>query len=107
MNALKTGAYSRQFAELGRLLAADPKLQVVLLDIAARAGRKFRKANDAAAFLLTQWADRVEKNDEAKYAPKGRNPRAKNKDRLNLQLPIDDWDSIKEAAARYEQKTPK
>ena len=78
MNALKTGAYSRQFAELGRLLASDPKIRAVLLDVAARAGRKFKTANEEAAYLLTKWAERVEKNAEAKYAPKGRKPRAKN-----------------------------
>jgi len=70
MNALKSGAYSRQFAELGRLLATDPKIRAVLLDVATRAGRKFKTANEEAAYLLTKWAERVEKNAEAKYAPK-------------------------------------
>jgi hypothetical protein len=123
MNALKSGAYSRQFAELGRLLATDPKIRAVLLDIAARAGRKFKTANEEAAYLLTQWADRIEKNAEAKYAPKARKRRAKNSalsspeepvlssaegaDRLNLELPVDDWDSIKQAAANYERKLHK
>jgi hypothetical protein len=107
MNALKTGAYSKQFAELGRLLATDPKIRAVLLDVAARAGRKFKSANEAAAYLLTQWAERVEKNAEAKYAPKGRKRRAKNGDRLSLDLPVDDWDSIKEAADRYAGRMPK
>ena len=123
MNALKSGAYSRQFAELGRLLATDPKIRAVLLDIAARAGRKFKTANEEAAYLLTQWAERVEKNAEAKYAPKARSRRAKNAalsspeepvlssaegaDRLNLELPVDDWHSIKQAAANYERKMHK
>ena len=123
MNALKTGAYSRQFAELGRLLAADPKIRAVLLDVAARAGRKFKTANEEAAYLLTQWAERVEKNAEAKYAPKGGKRRGKNAiessaegpvlspaegaDGLNPDLPVDDWDSIKQAAAAYERKMRK
>ena len=107
MNALKTGAYSKQFAELGRLLASDPKIQVVLLDIGARAGRKFKKANEAAAFLLTQWAEQVERNAEAKYAPKGLKRRRQNGDGLSLQLPVDDWDSIKEAGANYARKMRK
>ena len=123
MNALKSGAYSRQFAELGRLLAADPKIRAVLLDVATRAGRKFKTANEEAAYLLTQWAERVEKNAEAKYAPKGRKRRAKNAvlssaeglvlgsgeeaDGLTPELPVDDWDSIKQAAAGYERKMRK
>jgi hypothetical protein len=123
MNALKSGAYSRQFAELGRLLATDPKVRAVLLDVAARAGHKFKTANEEAAYLLTQWAERVEKNAEAKYAPKARKRLAKNSalssaegpvlssaegaDRLNLELPGDDWDSIKQAAANYERKMRK
>ena len=115
MNALKTGAYSRQFAELGRLLAADPKIQVVLLDVARRAGRKFKTANEEAAYLLTKWADRVDKNAEAKYAPKARRPRAqqaspepgRRADGLIPGLPVDDWDSIKQAAAGYERKMRK
>ena len=123
MNALKSGAYSRQFAELGRLLATDPKIRAVLLDVAARAGRKFKTANEEAAYLLTKWAERVEKNAEAKDAPKARRRRAKNSalsspeepvlssaegaDGLNLQLPVDEWDSIKQAAANYEQKMHK
>ena len=123
MNALKTGAYSRQFAELGRLLAADPKIRAVLLDVATRAGRKFKTANEEAAYLLTKWAERVEKNAEAKYAPKGRKPRAKNAvlgsaegpvrgsgeeaDGLTPELPVDEWDSIKQAAANYARKMQK
>ena len=107
MNALKTGAYSRQFAELGRLLAADPKIRAVLLDVATRAGRKFKTANEEAAYLLTKWAERVERNAEAKYAPKGRRPRSQQPDRLNFELPVDDWDSIKEAADGYERKMRK
>ena len=112
MNALKTGAYSKQFALLGRLLAEDPKIRTVLLDIAAKAGRKFKHANEVAAFLLTRYADHIEARAEAKYAPKGRKHRARKRapsadegaDRLNLELPVDDWDSIKKAAARFEQK---
>src|SRR3989441_12015611 len=111
MNALKTGAYSRQFAELGRLLATDPKIRAVLLDVAARSGRKFKTANEEAAYLLTQWAERVEKNAEAKYAPKARKRRSKSSaegaDRLTPELPIYDWDSIKQAAACYERKMRK
>ena len=107
MNALKSGAYSRQFAELGRLLAIDPRIRAVLLDVAARAGRKFKTANEIAAYLLTQWAERVEKNAEAKYASKGSRQRSAQADRLNLELPVDDWDSIKEAAAGYERKVQK
>jgi len=115
MNALKTGAYSRQFAELGRLLAGDPRIRAVLLGVATRAGRKFKTANEEAAYLLTKWAERVEKNAEAKYAPKARRPRAqqtspepgRRADGLIPGLPVDDWDSIKQAAARYERKTRK
>jgi hypothetical protein len=115
MNALKSGAYSRQFAELGRLLATDPRIRAVLLDVAARSGRKFKTANEEAAYLLTKWAEHVEKRAEAKYAPKARNGRTQNAlpssvegaNRLTPELPIDDWDSIRQAAADYERKTQK
>jgi len=104
MNALKTGAYSKQFALLGRLLAADPKIRAALLAIGARADRKFKNANEVAAFLLTRYAQHVEATAEAKYAPRSRKRRAKQADRLNLDLPVDDRDSIREAAARFEEK---
>jgi len=103
-NAMKTGAYSKQFALLGRLLAADPRLREVLLAIAAKTDRKFKSANETAAYLLTKWAERVEEMAEARYAPGGKKRRGKGPDRLNLELPVDDWDSIKEAAARHEGK---
>jgi hypothetical protein len=105
-NAMKTGAYSKQFALLGRLLAADPRIRPVLLAMGARADRKFKTANEIAAYLLTKWAERVEDMAEAKYAPGGKRPRGKQAGGLNLQLPVDDWDSIKQAAARYEGKKP-
>ena len=114
-NAMKTGAYSRQFALLGRLLAADPKIRPVLLAMGARADRKFKTANEIAAFLLTRWAEHVEAMAEAKYAPGGKKRRGKKAvlgepegtDRLSFELPVDDWDSITKAAARYERKAPR
>jgi hypothetical protein len=107
MNALKTGAYSKQFALLGRLLASDPKIRAALLDIAARADRKFKSANEMAAFLLTRYREHVEDQAAAKYGPNGKKRRAKQADRSNFDLPVDDWDSIKESAARFEGKIQK
>ena len=77
MNALKTGAYSKQFSLLGKLIAQDPTVRAVLLNIAARAERKFKDANEVAAYLLTRWAERVEDMAEAKYASNGRRRRGK------------------------------
>jgi hypothetical protein len=102
MNALKSGAYSKQFALLGQLLAAEPKTRAVLLDLAARAGRKQAKANEFAAVLLTRYMDHVERI-AARQSRGSRQRRSKREDRLILDLPVDDWDSIKETAARHEQ----
>jgi hypothetical protein len=107
MNALKTGAYSKQFALLGRLLASDPKIRTALLAIAARADRKFKSANEVAAFLLTRYREHVEDQAAARYAPGARKPRGKRAGGLNFELPVDDWDSIKESAARFEGKFQK
>jgi hypothetical protein len=146
MNALKTGAYSKQFALIGRLLAAEPKTRDALLAIAARAGRKQAKANEVAAFLLTNYARHVETLALDKAAAATGKPRRRPRkngaeepvlseaegpvlsevegpvlsevegpvlsevegdDRLIPGLPIDDWDSIKEAAARFEQELTK
>jgi hypothetical protein len=70
MNALKSGAYSRQFAELGRLLAADPKIRAVLLNVATRAGRKFKTANEEAAYLLTRGPSASRKTPRRSTLPK-------------------------------------
>jgi len=69
MNALKSGAYSKQFA----LLAAEPKVRDTLPAIGARAGRQQAKAEELAAFLLTNYARHVESVALAKAA--GRTPR--------------------------------
>jgi len=102
MNALKTGAYSKQFALLGRLLAADPKVRVALLAIGARADRKQASANEVAALLFTRMVERAEDIAAGRPVPGARKRRGQPAKGLNLDLPVDDWDSIKEAAARLE-----
>lgn len=85
MNALKHGRYSTQFAEVGALLARDPTVRDALLDIGRKLELKRNRANEAAAYLLARLVRRAE---------------TAGADGLNLHLPVDDWDSIKEAAAR-------
>ena len=83
MNNLKHGRYSRQFAQVGALLASDPTVRAALLEIGKRHELKQRKANEVAALLLTMLFERAHK--EAR-------------DGLNLELPVDDWDSNRAVA---------
>jgi hypothetical protein len=53
MNAIKHGRYSRQFAELGALLASEPEYRAALLNINRRLSLKQNQARDVAALLLT------------------------------------------------------
>ncbi len=85
LNALKTGLYSKQFAALGSILAADSKLRETLLAIGDRLGLKQRRANEIAAVLLTRFVENERRNSGG---------------RLNIDLPVDEWDSIRETAAR-------
>lgn len=86
MNNLKHGAYSRQFAEVGALLASNAAIREALLAIAKRHNLRQDKADEVAALLLTRLFQRAE--DVA------------GGDRLNLEVDADDRDSIKEAGAR-------
>jgi hypothetical protein len=85
MNAMKHGAYSRQFAQIGALLAEDPAIRETLVALARKHNLKRQRANEVAALLFTRMFQRAED------AAGGR---------LNLQLPADDADSIEEAADR-------
>jgi len=85
LNALKTGLYSKQFAALGALLAADPRIRKNLLALGERLGLKQQRANDIAAVLLTRFVE---------------NERRHSGGRANIDLPVDEWDSMRETAAR-------
>lgn len=52
LNALKHGRYSQQFAKVGALMAADPKLRAHLFDIADRVQLKQQKASEIALVFL-------------------------------------------------------
>ena len=52
LNALKHGRYSRQFCELGLLVAASPKVRETLLALADRHDLKHRKAETVAVDIL-------------------------------------------------------
>jgi len=80
LNALKTGQYSKQFAQVGALLANDPKVREALLGIARKYGVRRQKSTEIAALLLT----RLYKRAEQRAGPNG----------LNLGLAVDDRDSI-------------
>ena len=84
MNAMKHGAYSRQFAQVGALLAQDPSIRNALVDLARKHNLKQHRANEVAALLFTRLFERAEEMAGG---------------RLNLAVPTDDRDSIKLAGA--------
>jgi hypothetical protein len=84
LNALKHGRRSAQFAAIGALLAADPKIREALLTMASRKNMKQRKAQTVAATILAAVIDR------ANQIAGGR---------LDVDLPVHDWRIIKQAAA--------
>lgn len=53
LNALKHGRRSRQFAELGAMIAASPKLRATLLAIADRHERRDEKADEIATRIIS------------------------------------------------------
>ncbi len=112
MNALKHGTYSRQFAQVGALLAADPKVRETLLALGRRHNLQRQKANEVAALLLTRLFQRAEDVASGRVGPAHpeRSPqravegfqRAEEAaiGGLNLDLPADDRDSITIAAGQ-------
>ena len=89
MNNLKHGAYSRQFAAVGALLASNPTIREALLALGKKHNLRQERADEVAAFLLTQIFERAEE-----IAGGG--------DRLNLGVDVDDRDSIKFAGERVD-----
>jgi hypothetical protein len=107
MNALKHGAYSQQFAQVGALLAADPTVREALLAIGRKHKLRRQRANEVAAFLLTRLFQRAEDVASSRHSPSpahergGQGVRAPRKENgLNLTLPADDRDSINTAAGQ-------
>lgn len=96
MNNLKHGAYSRQFAMVGALMAQDPDIRRTLLALAERHNLRQHRANEVAALLFTRLFQRAE--DIASGALPSPARRGEAAGRLNLTLPADDHDSIKIAA---------
>ncbi len=84
LNALKHGLTSRQFARVGALLAADPKIRAVLLELGRHHQLKQRRAQDIAAVLFARLMER------AAQASGGN---------LNLRLPTHDLETIRRAVA--------
>jgi hypothetical protein len=84
MNALKHGRTSRQFAELGALIASDPVTRAALLNFRRRLGLKEQRAQEVAALLLTGIMEKARASGG----------------QLNIALPADDVKSIVEGAAR-------
>src|SRR5574341_2670067 len=90
LNALKHGAYSRQFAQLGALVAASPAACQALLRLIDRHQDRSRRADELASYILGQII--------ARGLKKGR-------DRLILLPPVEDEDSISQNAGFDEEKT--
>ncbi len=90
LNALKHGAYSRQFAQLGALVAASPAACGALLRLIDRHQDRNQKADELASYILSQII--------ARGLKRGR-------DRLILLPPVGDSDSITQNTGSHEEKT--
>ncbi|MEO8458742.1 MAG: hypothetical protein ABI559_13140 [Chloroflexota bacterium] len=89
MNALKHGSYSKQFAQVGAILASNDTVREALLALANKHNLRQTKADEVAALLLTRLFQRAE--------DVGRG-------RLKLSVPVDESDSINKAAARADRR---
>ncbi len=89
LNALKHGGFSRQFAQLGAILAASPAVRESLFRLAERYQSRARKADELAAHILAQVV--------ARGLKRGR-------DRLILLPPLDNADSISQNPETHEEK---
>src|SRR5574341_291585 len=90
LNALKHGAYSRQFAQLGALVAASPAACQALLRLIERHQNRNRRADELASYILGQVL--------ARGLKRGR-------DRLILLPPVGKEDSIAQNTGSHEEKT--
>jgi len=54
LNALKHGRRSRQFAELGAIIAASPTARETLLKLAERDAARHRTADETAAYIIAE-----------------------------------------------------
>lgn len=101
MNAMKHGAYSRQFAQVGALLAQDPAIRRALVDLARKHNLQRQRANEVAALLFTRLFQRADDIASGRLPSPARGRGARGEgNRLNLAIPADDHDSIKIAAGQ-------
>ncbi|HUF52390.1 MAG TPA: hypothetical protein VMR52_01285 [Dehalococcoidia bacterium] len=91
LNALKHGRYSQQFSRLGALFAREPRIREVLTILAERFDRERIQAQDDSAALLVHLVQTLKKRGDNSF-------------QLDY---IDDWQTIKRAAARADWKTAK
>ncbi|MBI2914060.1 MAG: hypothetical protein HYY03_09080 [Chloroflexi bacterium] len=91
LNALKHGLRSRQFAQLGMLLASIPQARQALLDLARRHQLKQRRAEEVAALLLSRIVERGVQIRGAHPEPV---------EGSNAQSPIDDRRTINQNTRR-------
>lgn len=92
MNALKHGLYSKQFAQVGALIAESDDARETLLQIAEPWGDKKLKADQVASDIVKQVITRGLQRGAQRL---GDRP-----DRLIVLPPVDDRDSIKETSRR-------
>jgi hypothetical protein len=88
LNAVKHGAYSRQFAQLGALVAASPVACQTLLRLIDRHHARNRTADELASYILGQII--------ARGLKRGR-------DRLILLPPVEDSESITQNTGSHEE----
>jgi len=102
MNALKHGGYSRQFARLGALLAASPAARESLLRLADRHEARGRKADELAAYILSQVIARGLTRGSARLRAEG--SVLSGVEGLILLPPVDDAGSIVQNTETHEKK---
>ena len=90
MNALKHGRRSRQFAELGILIAASPAARETLIQLAEREAAHNRTADAIAAYIIGQVVTRG---------------LVRGKDRLSVLPDVLDGRSINELSSLHTRKT--
>lgn len=71
LNALKHGMRSRQYAQIGALLAQSPKVREALLLLAARHNMRQRDADEVAADLLARLLHRANELTDGRLLNKG------------------------------------
>jgi len=98
MNALKHGLRSKQFAQMGAIIARSPAAQIALLRFAQKSQDEQMKADQAAENILREVITRGLQRGEDRLRP--------GNERLIILPPVDDRRSTKDAPRSAESDAP-